>query len=123
MNDLENAEFGLTNIGEDDVQKVPVEVRDPAKIENSIVVGNDKQETVVEVPAKKKRGRPSKKESRSFYCATCRETYSEEAIMKIGAGEERYAAFCNICQKSLGFIDQVVQDKVARLIKHNPVKF
>jgi len=71
----------------------------------------------------KKRGRPKKKveqPARNWRCGTCQEIFDDKQVMKIGAGENRYAVFCPYCQKSLGFQDQAVLDTVAELIKNNP---
>jgi hypothetical protein len=57
---------------------------------------------------------------REWYCSTCRENISDKNVMKIGAGTDRWAVFCPQCQRSFGFIDQAVLDKVAELIKNNP---
>lgn len=106
------------------------------------------QEININEPPKKKRGRPSKKflelvkeedkieggltaispkllkevtPVREWYCSTCREVVNEKTIMKIGTGDSgRYAAFCGMCQRSLGFIQPDLDEKVANLIKNNP---
>lgn len=72
--------------------------------------------------AKKKIGRPKKevKVERKWRCATCQEIFEDKDVMKIGAGENRYAVFCPQCQKSLGFQDPVILETVANLIKNNP---
>jgi len=57
---------------------------------------------------------------REWYCSTCRENISDKNVMKIGAGDNRFAVFCPQCQRSFGFQDQEVLDKVAFLIKNNP---
>jgi hypothetical protein len=59
-------------------------------------------------------------EEREWYCSTCRENISDKNVMKIGAGDNRWAVFCPQCQRSFGFQDQAVIDKVAELIKNNP---
>ena len=83
----------------------PVEVRtsiaEPSAVTESI--------PVEEVP-----------EEREWYCSTCRENISDKNVMKIGAGDNRWAVFCPQCQRSFGFQDQEVLDKVAELIKNNP---
>ena len=106
-------EFGLTNEGTDGVVQVPVETKEPT----------------LNTPApveKKKRGRPAKKTveeekpEKIWYCSTCRETISDSNVMRIGAGENRCAVFCPQCQRSFGFEDKVMHDKVAEFIKNNP---
>ncbi len=57
---------------------------------------------------------------REWYCSTCRENIADKNVMKIGAGSDRWAVFCPQCQRSFGFLDQAVVDKVAELIKNNP---
>jgi len=57
---------------------------------------------------------------REWYCSTCRENIADKNVMRIGAGTDRWAVFCPQCQRSFGFVDQVVLDKVAELIKNNP---
>ncbi len=59
-------------------------------------------------------------EEREWYCSTCRENISDKNVMKIGAGDNRWAVFCPQCQRSFGFQDQAVIDKVAEFIKNNP---
>lgn len=132
-------EFGLTNEGTDGVVKVPAELKDhskdPTLVSESVKTGLeeakagnllDSPEDFSKFVEKKKRGRPKKvveevKPLRQFRCSTCREVISEQAIMKIGAGNDgRYAAFCPFCQRSLGFVDDVMQQKVQDLIKNNP---
>jgi len=79
-----------------------------------------------ELVAKRKRGRPRKvvteeaKPPRQWYCSTCRETIADHNVMKIGAGDKRYAVFCPQCCKSLGFLDPAVLETVAKLIRDNP---
>lgn len=86
----------------------PVEVRtsvaEPSAVTESVPV-----EVVEDVVAEKE-----------WYCSTCRENISDRNVMKIGAGENRWAVFCPQCQRSFGFQDQAVIDKVAELIKNNP---
>lgn len=81
------------------------------------------QEVVV-TPAKKKRGRPAKVPvvaPRQFRCSTCQESFTEDTVMKIGAGDNgRSAIFCPNCQKSLGFLDLVFEQQIADLVKNNP---
>jgi len=72
---------------------------------------------------KKKRGRPAKKAVvREFYCGTCREKYDDLTVMKMGAGEGRWAIFCPVDQKALGFLQPDLDKKVADLVKNNPTK-
>lgn len=128
--DIENAEFGLTNSG-NDVVKVPVESKEPTLVPESVQKGLeeakagkllDSPEDFSKFVEKKKRGRPKKVlPIREFYCATCREAYLEQALMKMPAGDNRYALFCNVCQKSLGFFQPDVDAKIAKLHK-NPSK-
>ena len=75
-----------------------------------------------ELLKKAKRGRPKKenKPARNWRCGTCQEVFDDKNVMKIGAGTNRYAVFCPICQKSLGFEDPVVLETVDALIKNNP---
>jgi hypothetical protein len=78
-----------------------------------------------ELLAKRKRGRPKKvaaevKPEKIWYCSTCRKTISDKNVMRIGAGENRYAVFCSECQRSFGFEDQTMLDTVAKLIRDNP---
>jgi hypothetical protein len=78
-----------------------------------------------ELVAKRKRGRPKKVvevvvPEREWYCSTCRETVIDKNVMKIGAGDNRWAVFCPMCQRSFGFEDQEMRDRVAKLIKDNP---
>lgn len=77
----------------------------------------DETQAIV-VPAKRKRGRPTKQVVREFNCATCRERISELNAMKIGAGDNRYAIFCPYCQKSMGFIDVAAEQKLDALHRH-----
>ena len=63
---------------------------------------------------------PEIPEEREWYCSTCRENISDKNVMKIGAGENRWAVFCPQCQRSFGFQDQLVLDTVADMIKNNP---
>lgn len=74
---------------------------------------------------KKKPGRPKKVKTdevtvKPWYCSTCREDIDDKNAMKIGAGENRWAVFCPQCQRSFGFQDQAMHDKVADFIKNNP---
>lgn len=113
-----------------------------------LVPVESKEPTLAPTPeGKKKRGRPAKKTlvpvevrtstaepsavtesvpvedvvaEKEWYCSTCRENISDKNVMKIGAGSDRWAVFCPQCQRSFGFIDQAVLDKVADLIKNNP---
>lgn len=130
----EEKEFGLTNSG-DNVVQVPVELKDHSK------------DPVIAAVPKKKRGRPAKnaltpieikpsvtvpsavteslpevkeKPAKEWYCSSCQETISDKEVMKIGAGTNRWAVFCPMCQRAFGFEDQDLQDKVADLIKNNP---
>ena len=78
---------------------------------------------VKEANTKKKAGRPKKKIEEpavKWRCGTCQEHFDDKQVMKIGAGDNRFAVFCPNCQKSLGFQDQAVLDTVADLIKNNP---
>lgn len=138
-------EYGLTNAG-DGVVPVPVELKDHSKDPK---LTDDQTETLKRraehedattkdvigpmaispellSQAKKKRGRPAKKAAEEvkpekiWYCSTCRETISDHNVMKIGAGTNRWAVFCPQCQRSFGFQDQEVLDKVADLVKNNP---
>lgn len=97
----------------------PVETKDhtnePVLTETPKTIGRPKgsknkvkKEPKVELPVRKWR------------CATCQEVFDDKNVMKIGAGTNRYAVFCPMCQKSLGFEDPVVLDTVAALIKNNP---
>lgn len=115
----ENKDFGLTNEGTDGVVQVPVELKDHSK--DPVIVPEVKVEaTVVE---KKKRGRPKKAAKadpiREFRCSTCREVYTDLTVMKMGAGEGRWAIFCPVDQKALGFLSDL-DEKVAKLIRDNP---
>jgi hypothetical protein len=113
----ENKDFGLTNVGETEVVKVPVELKDHSK---DPVVEEPKPE--IPVVPKRKRGRPKKAVAvKEYYCATCRERYLDSTVMKIGAGSGRHAIFCPNCQKSLGFSDVAADEKMAKLLK-NPNK-
>ena len=112
-------EFGLTNVGSDGVVSVPVET----KAERIV------PEVKLEAPVieKRKRGRPRKVveevvPEREWYCSTCRETIADHNAMKIGVGTNRWAVFCPQCQRSFGFLDQAMLDKVAKLIRDNPTK-
>jgi hypothetical protein len=80
---------------------------------------------------KKKIGRPKKvpgaapveekqEKPKYWYCSTCRENIDDKNVMKIGAGTNRWAVFCCQCQRSFGFQDQDLHDKVAKLIRDNP---
>ena len=79
---------------------------------------------VIATPAKKKRGRPAKSVTatpRQFRCSTCQDSYTEDTVMKIGAGDNgRCALFCPSCAKSLGFLDLVFEQQIADLVKNNP---
>jgi hypothetical protein len=61
-------------------------------------------------------------EEREWYCSTCRENIADKNVMRIGAGDNRSAIFCPQCQRSFGFQDKAVADKIAELIKNNPTK-
>ena len=83
----------------------------------------NKIETMILAPVvdKKKRGRPKKAAAvREFYCSTCRETHSELVVMKMPAGDNRWAIFCPNCQKNLTFLQPDLDKKVSDLIKNNP---
>lgn len=58
----------------------------------------------------------------SFKCKSCDELITSKNVMKIGAGKDRYAAFCPFCQRSLGFIDEVFQNRVRHIIETNPTQ-
>lgn len=115
--------------------------------EAKLVPVEAKEPTLAPAAPKKKRGRPAKKTlapvevrtsiaepsavtesvpvedvvaEREWYCSTCRENIADRNVMKIGAGNDRWAVFCPQCQRSFGFLDQAVVDKVAELIKNNP---
>jgi hypothetical protein len=126
-------EFGLTNAG-DNIVPVPVEVKEPT-------IPAAELTKIPQPIEKKKRGRPAKrsltppqgvaevapveevveKTDKEWYCSTCRETISDKNVMRIGAGDNgRCAVFCPQCQRSFGFEDKDLQDKVAALIKDNP---
>ncbi len=128
-------EFGLTNAG-DNIVPVPVEVKEPT-------IPAAELTKIPQPIEKKKRGRPAKRsltppqgvaevapveevvekleeQEKIWYCSSCRETISDQNVMKIGAGTNRYAVFCPMCQRAFGFEDQDLQDKVAALIKNNP---
>lgn len=106
-------------VGDGDAAKlVPVELKDHSK--DPVIAELKKEAPVIE---KKKRGRPKKvaeKPLREFYCSTCREVISELNVMKIGCGPNRAALFCPQCQRSLGFFQPDLDEKVADLIKNNP---
>lgn len=57
-----------------------------------------------------------------FYCSTCKEYFTSETVCKLDAGSGRYAMLCPECKKSFGFFDKVAIEKIASLIKNNPVK-
>lgn len=106
-------------------------LREKAKIEEETTKGvvgpmacsPEIYKAVKEANTKKKAGRPKKKveePARKWRCGTCQEIFEDKHVMKIGAGDNRYAVFCPYCQKSLGFQDQTVLDTVADLIKNNP---
>jgi len=122
MNNLENAEFGIVNNG-DQAELVPVILKDHSK--DPVIV----PEVKVEAPVieKKKRGRPKKvvteevKPLKEWYCSTCRENISDKNVMRIGAGDNgRCAVFCPQCTRSFGFEDQELHDRVAKLVRDNP---
>jgi hypothetical protein len=132
-------EQGYTNIGTDGIMPLSVETKEPTLVkevrEAAEKLTGVPVELVAPVVQKKKRGRPSKnkvvialdpaKEGtdetvKEFRCATCREMIHERNLMKIGAGSNRWAIFCPYCQKSLGFLDQEMLDRVDALIKNNP---
>lgn len=83
----------------------PVEVRTSA-VEPSAVT---ESVPVEEIEAEKE-----------WYCSTCRENIADKEVMKIGAGDNRWAVFCPQCQRSFGFQDQAALDQVAAMIKNNP---
>lgn len=84
---------------------VPVEVRTSAAEPSAVTESLPVEDVVAE---------------REWYCSTCRENIADRNVMKIGAGTDRWAVFCPQCQRSFGFLDQAVLDKVADLIKNNP---
>lgn len=75
---------------------------------------------------KRKRGRPKKITKteliREYYCGTCREKYLDSTVMKMPAGEGRWAIFCPVDQKMLTFLQPDLDSKVSDLIKNNPTK-
>lgn len=141
----DNKEFGLTTGGAGDIQKVAIELKDHShdpvllpenpsertelekEVDAEIIAKGaaavddfDASESITVTP--KKRGRPAKKEivPVAFPCKSCGEMITDRNIMKIGAGKDRFAAFCPFCQRSLGFIDEAFQTKVTDLVKNNP---
>lgn len=116
----EEKEFGLVNDGINGVKKIPVELKDHSK---DPVIKEPEKAIVTPIVEKKKRGRPSKTNVvREFYCSTCRDKHTDLTVMKMGAGSNRYAAFCPNCQKFLNYVDDVMQDTVKKWIKNNPTK-
>ena len=121
-------EFGIVNEG-DQAKLVPVVLKDHSKdpVITDLVKEMEKQtgvpaELVASVVEKKKRGRPKKAAVvREYYCSTCQEKYDDLTVMKMGAGEGRYAIFCPQDQRSLGFSDFAADEKMAKLLK-NPNK-
>lgn len=117
---IDDTPFGLTNSG-DNVVQVPVELKDHSKDPILVPVAKN-----VPLVAKKKRGRPAKKvisevkPVREWYCSTCREYYTDLTIMKMGAGDNRYAAFCPNDQKFLSYVDEVMQKTVKDWADNNP---
>jgi hypothetical protein len=126
-------EFGLTNVGTDGVEQVPVESKESTLVPESVNKGLeeakagkllDSPEDFTKYVEKKKRGRPKKEVKpvlREFRCPTCREVYTELTVMKLGAGDGRWAIFCPQDQASLGFMHPDVDEKIAKLHK-NPSK-
>jgi hypothetical protein len=135
-------EFGFTNSGTDGIVPIQVEKKEPTilaeeahKEQEQVLQKQESSVSVIPVE-KKKRGRPAKKAvqavavveepvseeapARTWYCSTCKETIEDKFVMKLAAGPERWAVFCPTCQRSFGFLDQAVLDKVADLIKNNP---
>lgn len=113
---MSEEQFGIVNNG-DAAQLVPVTLKDHSK--DPVIAEPEKEVPVVE---KKKRGRPKKAAAiREYYCSTCREKYDDLTVMKMGAGDERFAIFCPNCQKALGFNDVAANEKMAKLLK-NPNK-
>jgi hypothetical protein len=117
-------------VGDGDQAKlVPVELKDHSKdpVIADLVKEMEKQtgvpaELLSPVVEKKKRGRPKKTAAiREYYCSTCREKYDDLTVMKMGAGEGRFAIFCPQDQRSLGFSDFAADEKMAKLLK-NPNK-
>lgn len=131
-------EFGLTSVGSEGVVKVPVDApRERTELEKEVdaeiiakgkdAVNDFDESSAITVTPKKKRGRPAKKVAteevappKEWYCSTCRENINDKNVMKIGAGLNRWAVFCPQCQRSFGFQDQSMHDKVADFIKNNP---
>jgi len=113
----------------DQAKLVPVTLKDHSKdpMITELVKEMEKQtgvpaELVAPVVEKKKRGRPKKAAAvREYYCSTCREKYDDLTVMKMGAGEGRFAIFCPQDQRSLGFSDFAADEKMAKLLK-NPNK-
>jgi hypothetical protein len=142
----DDKEFGLTNEGTEGIKQIFVETKEPTLVSTPSEVGKDevkklteeieKQTGVTEelvAPEKRKRGRPRKVQvgldlaapgtdkvvvSRDFYCATCRERFTETSVMKMGAGTARYAAFCPACTKFLSYVDEVAEKTIEQLQKH-----
>ncbi|MGH7974754.1 MAG: hypothetical protein ACREBR_04465 [bacterium] len=137
-------EFGLTNSG-DGIVPVPVEKKEPTlvKRERTALEKEVDAELIAKGPnnpdflagdaltvyPKKKRGRPAKQHvgvestvevKPQWRCSTCQEHIDDKNVMKIGAGDNRWAVFCPYCQKSLGFQDDVLHKTIAKLIKDNP---
>src|ERR1039458_9716940 len=133
---MSNEQF-IVNEG-DGAKLVPVQAKEPTLMsdEDFKKMAEHEAETTKDVAgplaispelvAKKKRGRPAKKvdapavevkkanPERIWYCSTCRETIADHNVMKIGAGTNRWAVFCPQCQRSFGFLDQAMLDKVAK---------
>lgn len=122
-------------VNDGDVAKlVSVELKDHSKdpVITDLVKEMEKQtgvptELVTPVVEKKKRGRPKKvvteevKHLKEWYCSTCRENINDLNVMRIGAGDNgRSAVFCPQCQRSFGFEDQELHDRVAKLVRDNP---
>lgn len=115
----------------DGAKLLPVEAKEPTivkEIQEAIEkTTGAPAELVTPIVAKKKLGRPKKVVTvheevvvRQFRCSTCQESFDDTAIMRLAAGENRYAAFCPNCQKSMGFVDEAFQQKISDLITNNP---
>jgi len=111
---MSEEQFGIVNEG-DAARLEPVILKDHSK--DPVIV----PEVKVEAPVveKRKRGRPKKATAvREYYCSTCREKYDDLTVMKMGAGEGRFAIFCPQDQRSLGFSDFAADEKMAKLLKN-----
>lgn len=118
----------------DGAKLVPVEAKEPTIVKEA----KEAMEKLTAVPAElitpvtsKKRKYTKKvkvdapveevkEKPQTWYCSTCREDIDDKNAMKIGAGPNRWAVFCPQCQRSFGFQDQAMHDKVADFVKNNP---